>query len=479
VGAGLVARSPSIRLYGSATEGGGDNDELPQSAANMARVIQRLVFGTRLGRRLALLASSAAVGQAVVLLAAPVVTRLYAPDGYGAFVAMTGLLTLLAAFTGLRFEAAMPLCRRDEDASALAWVVFSSSATLSLAAAVALWAAGPWLAASLNLGGSRGLIWWLPLALAVQGLFLAFDGWALYQGIMRQLAWSKVFQGVVLATGQVAFGLIGHGNPHGLFLAFVLGQAAAISPMVLRLDRTQRALFARPSPRSMVRLARRYKQFPVYEVWSRSLSNGAEALPPLLTAGVFGPAAAGLYGLAQRIVGLPVRFLGISAAQVYIAELATLARDDRQALRSLFDETVRRLLAVGLVYAAVVMLLGPHLFGLVFGPAWAGSGELARVLAPMYLAMFVNRPIRYTVQFYERQDLALCVGAASLAVVLVSFLLAHLAVLTFTASILAMSAGLCATNVLSFLLARALISGRIAGYVAPDLSPAAPGPKET
>lgn len=432
--------------------------------ADVLRMIRRPLFATRVGRRLALLASATAAGQLALLLAAPLVTRLYAPEDYGAFVALSGLIGVLAVITGLRYEGAIPLCRNDEDASALAAIVILTSAVLALAAAALLSVAGPRLAVLLGLGANSALVWWLPPALAVQGLFLAFDGWSLYRSGMRQLALSKITQGVVVAVGQLTFGVVGGGDAHGLFLAYVLGQVASVYPLASRLDRRQRLLFLRPSPARMFRLARRFKHFPAYETWSRGFGTGAEMLPAPLIAVVFGPAAAGFFGLAQRIVGIPIRFLGISASQVYIAELASLDRGDRHALRGLFDETVRRLLLAGAIYLAVVLVLGPQIFALVFGTAWSESGVMAQLLAPMYLAMFVNRPIRYTVQFYERQDLSLAINASSLAIVVATFMMAHIGFLSLSSSIITVSAGLCITNMLFFMVARALIAGRLAAH---------------
>ena len=443
------------------------------------KVIRRIFLGTRIGRRLTLLAGSAALGQLVLLAATPAVTRLYGPEGFGIFVALAGLSSILAVFSAGRYEAAIPLCRKDEDAAALAWVVSLASAAFALAIAGLIWLTGARIGAIVGLKDGSALIWWVPPILAVQGLFLAFDGWALYRGRMRELAASKVLQGAVVAICQVLFGVLGDGSPQGLLLAWTLGQAAGICPIIYGLNHAQRGLFARPNLALMAELARRYRHFPLYEMWSRSASNAAEMLPPLLTASVFSPAASGLFGLAQRIAGLPIRFLGISALQVYIAELATLGRDQHDGLRNLFVETVRRLLIAGLIYLAVVMLLGPKLLVILFGPEWGDSGELSRLLAPMYLAMFINRPIRYTVQFYERQDLGLYVSIASLGVVLATFLAAHLGLFGFKLSILLMSAGLCVTNLVSYLLARALITGRISGHGASSAGPGLGGTNDT
>ena len=430
----------------------------------MRGLIERVFFASRFARRLTMLASSTVLGQLAVILAAPLLTRLYTPTDYGAFVALTGLIVVFGVISGLRYEAAIPLCRVERDAAALVCVVILSSATVSLLIALILVGVGPWLAAVLDLKGRESVVWWLPVAVAAQGVFIAFDGWGIQQGRMRQLALSKITQGFALALGQLVFGFWWHGSPHGLFLAFVLAQLGSTWPMLFRIDRVQRTYFLFPMLSDMRRLVVRFRQFPLYEIWARSCGTASEMLPGPFISAIFGTAASGHYGLAQRIIGAPVRLLGISAHQVYAAELTRLSHTDRPALRALFNETIRHLLIVGLVYLVVIVLFGPRLFALVFGEAWRESGEMARLLAPMYLALFVNRPIGYTVQFYERQDLGFRINLVSLVIVVVTFLLAHQGILSLGHSILIVSAGLCLTNLISFLMARALIDGRLAGH---------------
>ena len=411
-----------------------------------------------------MLASSTALGQLAVILAAPLLTRIYTPEDYGAFVALTGLIVILAVISGLRYEAAIPLCRVERDAAALVCVVIVLSAAVSLMVAALLLATGPWLAAMLGLKGGENLLWWLPPSVLVQGVFLAFDGWGIQQGRMRQLALSKITQGVVLAIGQLLFGLLWQGSPHGLFLAFLLAQLASLWPMLLQLDRVQKTYFLLPALADMLRLVARYRQFPLYQLWASLFFTASEMLPAPFIAAIFGAAASGHYGLAQRTIGAPVRLLGVSAHQVYAAELTKLSHTDRPALRALFNETIRHLLAVGLVYLAVIMVFGPYLFARIFGEAWQESGEMARLLGPMYLALFVNRPISYTVQFFERQDLGFRINLVSLFIVVLTYLLAHLDMLTLTQSIISVSIGLCLTNLISFLIARALIDGQLAAH---------------
>ena len=184
-------------------------------------------------------------------------------------------------------------------------MVVLTSLTISLMVALVLVEAGPWLAAVLGLGGREGVVWWLPAAVAAQGIFIAFDGWGIQQGRMRQLALSKITQGFVLALGQMLFGFWWHGSPHGLFLAFVLAQLCSIWPMLARLIGCKGPIFCFPLFANIRRLVIRYRQFPLYEIWARSFSTASEMLPGPFISAIFGAAASGHYGLAQRIIGAP------------------------------------------------------------------------------------------------------------------------------------------------------------------------------
>ena len=117
----------------------------------MRRLIERLFFATRFGRRLTLLASTTALGQLAVILAAPLLTRLYEPAAYGAFAALTGLITILAVIAALRYEGAIPLCQGDRDAAALTCSVMAISTVFGLLTALIMAAAGPWIAGTLGL----------------------------------------------------------------------------------------------------------------------------------------------------------------------------------------------------------------------------------------------------------------------------------------------------------------------------------------
>ena len=71
------------------------------------------------GRHVVTLASGTAVGQVLLVLALPVLTRLYTPADYGALAVYSATLTVLLVLASLRFEQAIPLPEDDRVAGSL------------------------------------------------------------------------------------------------------------------------------------------------------------------------------------------------------------------------------------------------------------------------------------------------------------------------------------------------------------------------
>ena len=158
----------------------------------MRRFIQKQFVKSRFGRRLTVLVGSTAVGQLALIISAPIITRIYAPDDYGIFVTIASILNIIAVFAALRYEAAIPLCKNDSDAALLTRFVIFLSACFSLISAIFMWLFYDSICGFFEINTTPRIMLWLPLAIIAQGLFLAFDGWGIYRAALRQLAMSKI-----------------------------------------------------------------------------------------------------------------------------------------------------------------------------------------------------------------------------------------------------------------------------------------------
>lgn len=79
------------------------------------------------------LAGGAIFSQAIMLMALPVITRLYTPDDFSLLAVYTALLTILSVAACLRFDIAIPIPEADEDAVNVLAVALLFSIVISAA----------------------------------------------------------------------------------------------------------------------------------------------------------------------------------------------------------------------------------------------------------------------------------------------------------------------------------------------------------
>src|SRR5450631_1051953 len=84
-----------------------------------------------------------ASGQALALVSAPVLSRLYSPSNFGVFTVLSSLIAIVGAVAALRFELAVPLPEKERDAQGLVALGLMSTGLTFALTSVVVALAGP------------------------------------------------------------------------------------------------------------------------------------------------------------------------------------------------------------------------------------------------------------------------------------------------------------------------------------------------
>ena len=406
------------------------------------------------------IAGGAGAGQLAILLASPLLTRLYAPEDFGVLAVYVSMFSLVVVFAGLRFEGAIPLPDDDRDALALLVLAGGSIFVVCLALAVVAWTLSPEIAALLNASALELHLWVVPAAVLVVGIYQVMSFWAIRRRAFGAIARTRLHQGLAMAVAQTVLGLVSRG-PLGLLLGDVVGRAIGITTLVRRsMRRADLMAVGGLRPASLLDAAQRFKRFPLLSAPSRIINAAGLQLPPILLAAFYGTEVAGWFLLAQRLVGAPASLIGQAVAQVYLGEVATVVRHTGSPIRPLLFRTVRMLLLVGAPPILLLMLVGPWTFSVVFGSDWAVSGQYVRLTALMFLAQFVVVPVSETLNIVERQDLQLWWDVGRLFASLGAILVAHLAALDHVSAVFLYGSGMLAAYLVLLRLVEVATRGR-------------------
>ena len=359
------------------------------------------------------------LGQGALVLAAPVLSRLYDPEAFGLLSVYAAVLSVLLAVASLRFDLAIPIAADPREAFDLLVlsVLLGLGTSAALALVVLLW--GPQLAAAMGAAPITPYLWLLPVALFIAGCAQALGSWAVYHRLYPALGRMRATQGVVQATGQVVLGLLQAG-PFGLILGDIAGRVAGVEHLLSRALTTLRA--TELSFRDLVRRARERWGFARVMTAASLLSALSLQVPFLLIPPLFDLASAGQYFLAYRVLILPASLVGAAVSQVFFGE-ASFRRDDVKRLEDLARNAAASLFAFSIPTYTIVIVGGPTLIEAVFGGQWALAGLYAQIMAPSLIIWSVASPISSLLLVGRREVESLAFTAVSLALEAGAFLI--------------------------------------------------------
>lgn len=357
------------------------------------------------------LASGTAVAQAITVLAAPVVTRLYGPTAFGISALFISMTTVGIAISCLRYEVAIPLSETEEEGASLLLVSIMSCIAVSGLTALLLLVAGRSVLTGLRAPELINYIWLIPVAILAGGSFTALSYWMTRQGRFGAIAQARVARSGTIVSWQLTAGYGGYPVAKNLIFANIAGSLGAGVLLAARIGRAGfRAIGAAMTRHSIVASAKRFRKFPIYSTWSTLLNNLSWQLPTLLLSYFFSAQVVGYYALSASLLGLPMNLVGNSIGQVFFQAAATADRSSE--LRAIVGRTFRHLVRLAMFPLFVLGLVGRDLFGLVFGRQWAEAGVYTQMLCIWIFFWFISSPLSTLLSVFEKQEFELTMNVA-------------------------------------------------------------------
>ena len=381
-----------------------------EAIAWIRRTVRATLPRGRFARGVAVLAGGTALGQAITVLASPILTRLYAPEDFGVLAVYSSVLGILSVIASWRYELAIPLPEKDEDAVNLVALSLGIVVLMSLLVGLGAWLLGNQVVRWLNAPGLQPYLWLLPVGILLVGSYQVFNYWAVRKQAFGAIARTKLHQGVGAALTQIAGGFVKSG-PVGLVVGQIAGQSAGIITLAL-LFRKQK--LTNLCINSVKYMARRYVSFPKLSTLPAFVNAVGLQLPIIALNAFYGSVVTGWFSLAQKIFGVPLSIISHSASQVLFGQAASHRRL-RYEMEPLFWKTIRQQALLCLPLALLIPLT-PVLFPIIFGYSWRESGIYAAIWLPSLIANFIASPTGGFLDVLERQDLFLVREASRLVI---------------------------------------------------------------
>ena len=367
-------------------------------------------------RNLAVVGGATAIGQGALVLATPLLARLYDPEAFGLLSVYAAMLSILLAVSSLRYDFAVPIADDDGEAVHLLCVclVFGGFTSLAVGLVVIAWGSG--LSALLGAAPLAPFLWILPVGLLVASTSQAVTSWATYHRLFPRIGRLRATQGLGQAVCQAALGILRVG-PIGLIVGDTAGRVLGTEQLLRPLVGTLRS--ATLTMKAVRHSARKRWGFARVMTAASLLNVLSLQVPFLMIPALFDLQLSGQYFLAYRMLVLPTSLVAAAVSQVFFGE-ASARRQDPARLRALARNTAVSLFVFSIPTYLTVLFAGPALIHVVFGSQWGMAGLYAQIMAPGLILWGVANPISTLLLVGRREveslgftvaELALKVGA--------------------------------------------------------------------
>jgi len=367
-------------------------------------MFKKILLKSQFKKNLFVLMSGMAIAQSIPILFSPILTRFFSPDEFGYFATFLAVSSFFTVVMSGKYELAIILPKRDEEAINL----LSLSAILAFATTVAssvllIFFAKPFTKL-FGVTEIESIVWLVPLVSFLGTIYLLFNEWSIRKNDFMILSRNKISNTSSISGFSLLFGF--SKISFGLIFGQLLGQLTAAMLSIYRVMKEDKGLFKFVSIRKMRFFSIRYINFGKFIIPGQLINTLAGQLPIFFISSQFGVTEVGFYALTDRVLGVPLSFLGNSFRDVFKQKASSDYRIKGNCL-SIYKKTTFTLIGLSIIPFILLFVFAPELFSAVFGEKWLPSGEFTRPLCLMYMLSFVSMPTSWIFVIAEKQKLDL------------------------------------------------------------------------
>lgn len=348
------------------------------------------------------LVSGTTIAQGLMVLAAPLLARLYTPEDFGALALYLSITSIVGVIACLRYELAIMLPESDEEAANLLAVSLGFSLVVTCLTTLVIGWGGETVLGWLNAPGLKPYLWLIPVTVLLDGVFQALNYWNSRTKQFGRLSIARVTSSAATVSTQLGAGYAGYATGGSLIGANVVGKTISTAVLGGQIWRDDRSTFWKAIRwRGMARGIKRYQKFPKYSIWTIFFNQFSRQLPIFMFGIFFDSIVVGLYAFSHRILTIPSGLVGYALSQVFYQKASSENKNGNISL--LVESVCIYLWMLGFYPFFLLSLLGKDIFIFLFGQEWADAGLYSQVLGIWIFFMFIHSPFSSLFSVLEAQ----------------------------------------------------------------------------
>jgi PST family polysaccharide transporter len=303
------------------------------------------------------------------MLSAVILARILGPQSYGVIASATVYISLVALILDQGLSAA--LIQRPEVSRRMAGATVTLNLLIAGLLGTATWFAAPWVAAFFRVNELEPILHLLAFAIPVKALAITPRALLSRDLRLHRVGASDIAASAAGSAAGIGAALAGAGTWSMVYQVVVTDVVYGVALVVASKGPPPNVSFRSVVP--LLKFSSSIFATDCLAYFSRNLDN-------ILVGRFLGVAALSLYGMAYRILVMPVQLIGQTVNRVMFPAFARAAQEPALVAEKLVAAT--RILAISAIPLMVyVACAAPVLVSLVLGPDWLPAAPLVSVLA--------------------------------------------------------------------------------------------------
>jgi len=358
-------------------------------------------FGTsEFSKNIITLVGGTGLAQALTLAASPILSRLFTPEEFAPYQLFTAIVGIISVVAAGRFELAILLPKKEEEAKSIVALSFILSLFTALITLVGVILYDVWLYQYWPTGTFNAWFYLLPPAIFIMGAYKAVNFWSTRHKTFWRNSLGRIITTLLLAGLSILFGLFDY--IPGLIIAFVVGNLAGLIALSTEIIGKTKSFFQGVSIASIKAMFKTHAEFAKVNVPHALVDNLQEYGIIFFILYFFTEALVGLYGFAFRILKAPLTLIGSAYYQVFYQKVTQgnfTAKETKKMILNVFRNTF----LIGIIPFTILFFYAPEIFAFVFGEEWREAGVISQILTPWLFLNFMLSPVSCVPLIYNRQ----------------------------------------------------------------------------
>lgn len=378
------------------------------------------------------ISSGTVAGQLCSVASLPFITRIYGADIIGVWAIITSVSGIVNTISDIGLTNSLMVCDEKEVENQYRAISALNVAACSLCAPlVALYCV---LMSYDAVRAVTVVVCTLIYSITLQQVsinYMLLNRRQKYDVLMK----NPLINQLVAAAASIALGVAGFIS-WGYFVGMIAGQVVTLAHM-----RRKVAIPYRRVPLTYYRsLLSRERDFIINQTPSNIAYQVRSQLPTLIIGSLFGTTVLGNFSIAQKLLNIPVTFIGQAVGNVFYQRIASMG-GDVGAIARFVQRNMRRTMLAAIAPMALLIALGGPIIDLVFGNGYELGGAMVGVIGFQSLFSFLTASIKGIDIVLGKQRYSMLTGIGHAIVAPLSMAVAYLATGDVIVCVTAMVAG--------------------------------------